>query len=124
MPQHDPDVTLPRTAADALKLWDAGERVPAFRVESEGASQNDIWAVAFDAVASRGADPVKTDLTTRELIVASELFIAMRGHGFAKMVQNNLHGAGEPIFVQRPLHAGDVSKPAAGDDGANPGRVS
>jgi hypothetical protein len=109
--QHAPNVTLPRTAADALKMWDAGEPVPAFRVESEGASQQDIWAFAFDLMrlgrraVNEGARSV--NLNGREEQIAWEIFRSAAGHGFAGMVQTNLHGDGHPIFVQKPKAADD-----------------
>jgi hypothetical protein len=38
----------PKTLKEALKLWDAGEPVPAFRVESKGAAtQDQLWGAAF-----------------------------------------------------------------------------
>lgn len=131
--QHAPNVTLPRTVADALALWHNHQQVPAFRVESQGASQPDIWAAAFAymdaAVISRRPDA----LSDRELAIALQLAenardvkivrrVNVGGHGYAKMVQINLAGGGEPIFVNKA----DVTKPTtpAAGDGANPGTLS
>ena len=36
------------SAVEALALWDEGKAVPAIQVESDGSSQNDIYAVAFE----------------------------------------------------------------------------
>lgn len=36
------------SAMEALALWDEGKKVAAIEVESEGSSQNDIYAVAFE----------------------------------------------------------------------------
>lgn len=112
--QHAPDVTLPRTAADAIALWDSGKPVPAFRVESEGANQNDIWAEAFDSLRDRIQPIGKLSLSVRETTVAREIAKAAAGHGYAKMVQNQLTGGGEPIFVTT------LALPAVVDQ-ANPG---
>src|SRR5258708_38897729 len=41
------DAALPRDAAEALELWDKGEPIAAFEVESEGSTQQEIYAAAF-----------------------------------------------------------------------------
>lgn len=38
----------PKTAQDALTLWDAGEPVPAFPVEAQDSEQEAIYSVAFE----------------------------------------------------------------------------
>jgi len=122
--QHGPEVSLPRTPADALKLWDAGQKVPAFRVTSEGAAQSHIWQAAFELIRGEPegyVPPAQMPLSYGEQETARQLVTAMCGHGYAGMVQIQLNGGGEPIFVQRPtvLPAGLVI-----NDGANPGSLS
>ena len=118
--QHESNVTLPRTAADALALWDAGQPVPAFRVESEGAAQSAIWAVAFEVISRIGSNKppvVNVGISTREALIALEIVKSLTSktvNPYARMVQIQLTGGGEPIFVQKPA-------PAAIVDGANPG---
>lgn len=106
--QHAPEVTLPRTAADALGLWEAGKPVPAFRVESEGASQPSIWEWAFELISRGnglmpGARAAGCLLTARERAVAQEIAKActLKDRTYAQMVQIQLAGGGEPIFVTK-----------------------
>jgi hypothetical protein len=111
-----------RTAQDALEAWDAGEPLTVFEVESEGASQQAIWAVAFDymstevppqgaseseqleAVARLVEDAKAASLTRREAIVAAEVAKAAIGHGWAKMLQ--IHRECKPLTIQKgpPKH--------------------
>jgi hypothetical protein len=42
--------TLPRDAKEALELWDKGESIAAFEVESNGAPQSQLYAFAFELI--------------------------------------------------------------------------
>lgn len=117
--QHAPDVTLPRSAADALALWQDGKPVPAFRVASEGASQLDIWTLAFAMLDARNIGlgvkfplPANPRLSAAESKIALEITKAAIGHGYARMLQINLAGGGEPIFVQKPRAINDDANPS------------
>jgi hypothetical protein len=97
---------MPYSAEDALALWDSGGDVPAFRVESEGASQDDIYAAAFDML--RGAilaAPVTT-LTQRERDAALSIAHVANLKGWAVMVQTHIHPNSPAITVRKPAAGG------------------
>lgn len=109
---------MPLTAADALKLWDSGEAVPAFQVEAKPERQTEIYAVAF-ALLRRGDFPASVeslpepeliellrelgaDLSVREFHVAHSIAFAARQHGWAKMVSSHVHRDAPAITVTKP----------------------
>jgi hypothetical protein len=95
-----------RTAKDALAAWDRGDALTVFEVESEGASQQAIWAAAFEAIrAGLGgsvddANVALGPLSVRERLVTGEITKAALGHGWAKMLQ--IHRDVRPITIQKP----------------------
>lgn len=100
------DVPVPKTAADALRLWDAGHKVRAFRVESEDAGQEVIYGVAFDIIAGRnpgfvGSKPA--ELTIREYEVALSIVHVAKLKGWKKMVREHTDSGHIPeILVWKP----------------------
>jgi hypothetical protein len=96
-----------RTAEDALKLWDAGEPVPAFEVESEGASQQTLWGLAFDLIRAGGTamlgEEKTRDLTPRECDVVASIATVAKQKGWARMVASYVNAATSPaITIQKP----------------------
>lgn len=104
---------MPVTAKDALKMWDAGEPIPAFQVESVGSSQSEIYGAAFDWIRYEeldvhakeidGAPDSVKRLPRREQEVAHSIaFVALK-NGWAKMVTSHIHQVSPAITVQKPL---------------------
>lgn len=101
--QTNPATTgvLPRDAKEALELWDKGEPLAAFEVESEGTHQNEIYAVAFELIRGVGIwrHPggtsidlpfVRTSLSKRELDAARSIAHVALLKGWAAMVAQHL----------------------------------
>ncbi len=99
------DAALPRDAAEALELWDKGEPIAAFEVESEGSTQQEIYAAAFYMIRNgnvamvegvrtpqvqRARGDLRTKLTKRELDVAHSIAHVALLKGWAPMVAQHL----------------------------------
>lgn len=96
---------IPRTAADALALWQAGEPVPAFEVESEGAPQRLIYAAAFEIILSQlggAAFTTPLGLTKREIEAAESIAAVALAKGWAPMLKQHRHESIAEIIVQKP----------------------
>jgi hypothetical protein len=96
----------PVTAADALKLWDAGEIVPAFQVEAKPERQTIVWAAAFDLLRS-DLDPESeghdlSHLSDREREVAQSIAHVAKEKGWARMVSAHTHANSPAIAVTKP----------------------
>jgi hypothetical protein len=105
----------PNTAQDALRLWDAGESVPAFEIESDGQPQHALYAHAFEQI--RGARlkeedgrfvPVLTTVrapagfTQREMAASHSVAYVAVLEGWEKMVKRHLAGGHiQPITVKK-----------------------
>jgi hypothetical protein len=89
----------PKTAKDALALWDAGEPVPAFRVEAEDSEQEAIYAVAFELIRN-GQDQLPTpDNTLVSLTDRRESFTAAQLELFNSLSVREFHVAHSIAFV-------------------------
>jgi hypothetical protein len=97
---------LPRTAQEALALWDEGKPVPAFKVESEGASQDQIYGFAFELIrahVTQQGDPVDSPtLNDRERGVAYSICQVALTKGWAKMLHQHIGEHIPAIVVQKP----------------------
>lgn len=95
--------TLPLTAQDALKLWDAGEPVPAFQVETTPERQHLVYNAAFEMI-RRGEvfGREGTGLSEREWDVAHSISHVAQGSGWAKMVSQHIHRDSPAISVSKP----------------------
>jgi hypothetical protein len=96
---------MPKTAADALKQWLAGEAVPAFQVEAETASQEEVYAAAFELIAldrEFSIEDAAASLTDREREVAYSIATVAINKGWGAMVRQHIgqHIAG--IEVRKP----------------------
>lgn len=100
----------PKTAAEALKLWDDGADVPAFRVESQDATQQQIYAAAFEmiraSVAPTDASPnlihtTARKLTQREVHVAKSIAQIALKFGWRAMLQQHIGEQIPAITVQK-----------------------
>ena len=97
--------TMPLTAKEALALWDAGEAVPGFQVETAPERQTEVYAAAFEMIRSGevyGRD--KTDLSEREWDVAHSIAHVAQGSGWAKMVSQHIHRDSPAIIVRKPTN--------------------
>jgi hypothetical protein len=99
----------PITAADALKLWDAGEAVPAFQVEAKPERQAIVYAAAFDVL--RGEDHDHSHLSERERDVAESIAVVAKKEGWGKMVATHIHAVSPAISVSRPASDQENDKP-------------
>ncbi len=90
---------IPKTAAEALKLWDDHGDVPAFRVEQEDATQEQIYAAAFEhiraSVAPADASPnlihaASAKLSQREVEVARSIAAVALKFGWRAMLAQHI----------------------------------
>ncbi len=94
--------TIPRTAPQALSLWDAGQTVPAFEVESEGNSQETLWGAAFDELAGRERMTPPIPFTKREReVIASIVFVAQK-IGWFEMVRRHIDVKSPALTIRKP----------------------
>lgn len=93
---------IPRTAPQALALWDAGEPVPAFQVESEANEQETIWGAAFDQLAGRETPPPPEKFTARERDVIKSIVFVAKELGWAVMVSRHVDVRSPAITIRKP----------------------
>src|SRR5690242_8822531 len=94
---------MPLTAKDALVLWDAGEAVPAFQVETAPERQTEVYGAAFELI--RQGDKYNLDgddLSDREKDVARSIAHVAQESGWAKMVSQHIHRDSPAITVHKP----------------------
>lgn len=94
------EIKNPRTAPQALALWDSGEPVPAFEVESDGATQDELWGAAIDQLAGRSSAPTKFTKRERD-VIASIVFVAKK-IGWSEMVRRHIHDKSPAITIRKP----------------------
>jgi len=93
--------TMPLTAKDALALWDSGEPVPAFQVETAPERQTEVYAAAFELIRD-GETYDLSGLSEREQGVARSLAHVSKESGWAKMVSQHVHRDSPAITVKKP----------------------
>jgi hypothetical protein len=97
--------TMPLTAKEALALWDAGEAVPAFQVETAPERQNLLYAAAFELIRSGDSYDLPNHaggLSEREQDVAKSVAHVAKESGWAKMVSQHIHRDSPAITVRKP----------------------
>jgi hypothetical protein len=109
-----PAAKIPKTAKEALELWDGMHPVPAFRVETENADQEQVYWAAFECLRTLLSLPesvlglavnaiVGEGLTKRESEVALAIAQTARRFGWAKMIEQHTSSGHIPaITIQRP----------------------
>lgn len=105
MPEESAAV-LPFTAAEALTAWDAGKTLRAFRVNAERATQDQIYAAAFELLREGDLPASARDfenLTVKEAQSAHSIAFVAQKNGWAAMVQGHIHAKSPEITVKRPL---------------------
>lgn len=99
--------SLPKFAADALALWDSGEALQAFQVETEGAEQEEIYAMAFTLIRATiegkpaAEVPRSLALTDREHDVAASIAHIACTKGWAAMVRQHVGPHIEAITIRK-----------------------
>ena len=91
-----------RTAIEALALWDAGEPIPAFEVESEVNEQETLWGAAFDRIARRKNAPPPIPFTKRERVVIDSIVFVAQKIGWYEMVRRHIHERSPSITIRKP----------------------
>jgi hypothetical protein len=95
---------MPLTAKDALALWDAGEAVPAFQVETTPERQTQVYEAAFGLIAKGEKYDLgsRDDLSDREKDVARSIAHVAKESGWAKMVSQHIHRDSPAITIRKP----------------------
>jgi|SRR5215469_3401500 len=102
------EIFSPITATDALKAWDDKKTLRAFRVESDGMPQDDIYSQAFEML--RKWDPLRQPLhrdfplmTKREFASAHSIAVVAMNRGWARMVAEHIHEVSPEITVSKSM---------------------
>jgi hypothetical protein len=97
------EATMPLTAKDALALWDSGEAVPGFQVETAPERQTEVYAAAFEVIRQgEKFDLYAEDLSDRERDIARSIAHVAKESGWAKMVSQHVHRDSPAISVRKP----------------------
>lgn len=99
------------TAKDALQLWDDGQPVAAFQVETTPDRQAHVYGAAFELL--RGMvggempdwdclEATHGDLSPREREVAKSIAVVANKMGWAKMVAQHIHSHSPATFITKP----------------------
>jgi hypothetical protein len=101
-PAPGPTVSaMPHTWEKALEMWDAGEPVPAFQVESEGATQEQLWGAAFEEL--RGEGGVDTSqFTEREAQVVDSIVQVAKTGSWPQMISRHVHATSPALMIRNP----------------------
>ncbi len=110
-----PETTMPLTAKDALALWDAGEAVPGFQVETSPERQMQLYMMAFEMIRIAEVvdgepkiglpmpmSPIWGEITMREHDVAHSIAYVALKSGWAKMVSQHIHRDSPAVTVKKP----------------------
>jgi hypothetical protein len=119
---------IPRDAKETVELWDKGEAIAAFEVESEGATQLEIYSAAMEMIRNgrvvagtpeglqRVRGDLRTRLTKRELDVAHSIAHVALLKGWAAMVAQHLAGGKiRAITITKPGLTMPVEEPRTGE---------
>lgn len=90
------------TVRKNLSLWDAGEIVSAFQVESDNNEQETIWGAAIDRLAGRQSPPPPEPFTKRERDVIDSIVFVATTIGWRKMVSQHVHERSPAIQIRKP----------------------
>jgi hypothetical protein len=119
-------VFVPRDAKEALELWDKGEPIAAFEVETERCTQAELYALAFEVI--RGAEndlaavrklalqavrtsPIAAKITPREIDTAHSIAHVAILKGWAAMVAQHLaSGHIKSLTIQKNLSKGSANE--------------
>lgn len=100
---------VPRTSVEALELWDRGEALSVFHVESEGASQEELWGAAFELIRKSPVDNLTQaiaaaapKLSERERAVVESIVHTDKIQGWSRMIAMHIHTLSPAITIQNP----------------------
>ena len=116
---EQPGPVMPHTWQKALEMWDAGEAVPAFQVESEGATQEQLWGAAFNVLRSgwnrpgplnhpvdqEWMDAVGPDgakFTDREHDVVDSIVYGTSALSWPQMISSHIHASSPALAIRNP----------------------
>ena len=101
----DQTAVLPLTAAAAADAWFRGATLRAFRVNADTATQNQIYAAAFEMIRDGDLPGSARDFDGLTILEAqsahSIAFVALR-EGWAAMVLSHIHANSPEITVKKP----------------------
>lgn len=92
---------MPNTWQEALEMWDAGEPVPAFQVESEGSTQEQLWGLAFDLL--RDSSGTIDGITHREADVVESIVVVAKVTPWARLVSLHVHTNSPALMVRKTV---------------------
>jgi hypothetical protein len=99
--QTSDSTKIPHTWQKAIEMWDAGEPVPAFQVESEGASQEQLWSAAFEQLRDPGTALI-TDFTEREISVVESIVHVAKMGSWPQMLSSYVHATSPSLMIRKP----------------------
>ncbi len=91
---------MPNTWQEAVELWDAGKALFAFQVESEGATQEELWGLAFTALKDSAAKI--EGVTDREVDVVKSIIHVAKLKLWPQMVSEHVHQKSPALTIQKP----------------------
>lgn len=94
--------TMPHTWEKALEMWDAGDPVPAFQVESEGASQELLWGEAFHCLAAETTLTGRVGLTAREIDVVNSIVHVAKLVSWPQMISSHVGAKSPALMIRKP----------------------
>jgi hypothetical protein len=92
---------MPHTWQKALEMWDAGEPVPAFQVESEGATQEQLWGAAFESL-RRAEIHLMKHFTEREADVVDSIVQVAKLMSWPQMISRHVHASSPSLMIKKP----------------------
>jgi hypothetical protein len=101
--QRSGETKMPHTWQKAMEMWDAGDPVPAFQVESTGATQEALWGAAFDRL--RDQANVDSDLkqfSVRELAVIDSIVQVAKMVSWPQMINSHVHAQSPSLVIRNP----------------------
>jgi hypothetical protein len=90
---------MPNTWQEALEMWDAGEPVPAFQVESEGATQDQLWGLAFQVL--RDPSVAVDGISHREADVVESIVHVAKLRSWPQLISSHVHAMSPALMVRK-----------------------
>jgi hypothetical protein len=94
--------TMPHTWQKAMEMWDAGEHLPAFQVESTGASQEALWGAAFDRLRDPAVESNLKQFSVRELAVIDSIVQVAKMVSWPQMISSHVDARSPSLMIRNP----------------------
>jgi len=94
--------TMPHTWQKALEMWDAGDPVPAFQVESEGATQEQLWGEAFHCLKAETTAMFREGFTKREIDVVNSIVHVAKIVSWPQMISSHVDAKSPGLMIRKP----------------------